>query len=139
MKIINSATTGKKVCANTDSARRTTNYLEKEAKETGQAPTFFSRVEKGELSADEVVALIDNNQKGLAKDVAKFYSLVPSPSQEELLQLGGEDKALEKYTREVMDRYATNFNLSGGRELGEESLVWAATVHHERKNRGTDE
>lgn len=139
MKIINPATNGKQVYANTGSARRTTNYLEKEAKDNGQEPTFFSRADKGELTADEVVGLLDNNQKGLGKDAAKFYSLVLSPSQQELAELGGGDKALEKYTREVMDLYAKNFNLKGGRQLGEEDLVWAATIHHERKNRGTDE
>lgn len=139
VKIINPATNGKKVYANTGSARRTTNYLEKEAKENGQEPTFFSRADKGELTADEVVGLLDNNQKGLGKEAAKFYSLVLSPSQDELAQLGGGEKALEKYTREVMDLYAKNFTLKGGRQLGEEDLVWAATMHHERKNRGTDE
>lgn len=38
-----------------------------------------------------------------------------------------------------MDRYAKNFHLKNGRELGEQNLVWAATIHQERKNRGTDE
>lgn len=91
------------------------------------------------MSADEVVGLLDNNQKGVGKDAAKFYSLVLSPSEEELQQLGGGDKALEKYTREVMDLYAKNFNLKRGRQLGEENVVWAVTSHHARKNRGTDE
>ncbi len=139
VKVINPATNGKKVYANTGSARRVANYLQKEAKENGQEVTFFSQAGKGELTSDEVVSLRDNNQKGLGKEAVKFYSLVLSPSQEELLQLGEGDKALAQYTRDVMDLYAKNFNLKGGRELGSDDLVWAATIHHERKNRGTDD
>jgi hypothetical protein len=38
-----------------------------------------------------------------------------------------------------MDLYAKNFKLKSGKELGEGDLVWAAVIHQERKNRGTDE
>ncbi|WP_223654424.1 DUF5712 family protein [Hymenobacter psoromatis] len=138
VKIINPATNGKKVYANAGSARRTTNYLEQEAKEQGQTATFFSSAAKGGLTADEVVDLVDNNHKGLGKDAAKFYSLVLSPSADELTELGNDARALERYTQNVMELYAKNFNLKGGRELGESELVWAATIHQDRKNRGTD-
>lgn len=38
-----------------------------------------------------------------------------------------------------MELYAKNFKLKGGKELGEGDLVWAAVIHQERKNRGTDD
>ena len=132
--------------ANSGSARRTTNYLEKEAKElaekeakeTAEKAKFFGSPENGIYTADEVVTMLDNNHKGLRKEDAKFYSLVLSPSAQELGEMGNDPKALERYTQNVMEQYAKNFTLKGGRELGESDLVWAATIHQERKNRGTD-
>lgn len=139
VKIINPETNGRKVYANKGSARRTTNYLEKEAKQHGQVATFFSSADKGVLGTDEVVALLDGNQKGADKDAAKFYSLVLSPSSEELGEMGNDSQALQRYTRQVLDLYAKNFKLKDDRELQETDLVWAATIHQERKNRGTDD
>ncbi|WP_223654258.1 DUF5712 family protein [Hymenobacter psoromatis] len=139
VKIINPATNGRKVYANKGSARRTTNYLVKEAKQHGQVATFFSSADKGLLGADEVVSLLDGNQNGAGKDAAKFYSLVLSPSSEELGEMGNDSLALQRYTQRVLDLYAKNFNLKDGRELQEADLVWAATIHQERKNRGTDD
>ncbi|MGI4734431.1 MAG: DUF5712 family protein [Janthinobacterium lividum] len=138
-KVINPKTNGKKVYDNKGSAARLGNYLAHEAKEAGEAATFFGAPGSGEKTMEEVVAMIDNNVKGLGKDDSKFYSLVLSPSPEELTHMGNDAQGLEKYTQNVMDLYAKNFNLKGGRELGEPNLVWAATIHDERKNRGTDE
>ena len=138
-KVINPKTNGKKVYDNKGSSLRTANYLAKEAKDAGEVATFFGAPGSADKSLEEVVAMLDGNVKGLKKDDAKFYSLVLSPSQDELRQIGDNPKALEKYTQHVMDDYAKNFTLKNGRELGESNLVWAATIHDERKNRGTDE
>ncbi|MBT9395229.1 hypothetical protein KLP40_18820 [Hymenobacter sp. NST-14] len=139
-KVLNPATHGRKVYANNGSARRATNYLEKEARESGKpGAEFFGTEGAGKLSADQVVEMFDNNHKGLGKDAVKFHSLVLSPSQEELALLGNDPQKLEQFTRTAMQLYAANFNLKGGRELGEKDLVWAATIHTERKNRGDDE
>lgn len=138
-KVINPKKHGRKVFANTGSARRTTNYLEKEAKANGHELAFFSGAVAGKLSADEVVEMMDTNHKGLRKEAAKFYSLVLSPSQDELAALGGGDQALQRYTRDVMDLYAKNFTLRNDQQLGEKNLVWAAARHQDRKHRGLDE
>lgn len=138
-KVINPAKHGRKVYANTGSARRTTNYLEKEAKANGHELAFFGGAEAGKLSADEVVEMMDANHKGLRKEAAKFYSLVLSPSQDELAALGSGDHALQRYTRDVMDLYAKNFALRDDRQLGEKDLVWAAARHQDRQRRGLDE
>jgi hypothetical protein len=138
-KIINPKTNGKKVYDNKGSALRTANYLVQEAKEAGEVATFFGAPGSPDKTAEEVVAMLDNNVKGLRKDDTKFYSLVLSPSPEELAHMGNDLQALAKYTQHVMDDYAKNFTLKNGKELGEPNLVWAATIHQERKNRGTDE
>jgi hypothetical protein len=138
-KVINPKTNGKKVYDNKASSLRTVNYLAKEVKENGEVASFFGAAGSPSKTAEEVVAMLDGNVKGLKKDDAKFYSLVLSPSPDELRQIGDNPQALESYTRYVMDDYAKNFTLKNGKELGAENLVWAATVNHDRKNRGTDE
>jgi hypothetical protein len=139
VKIINPATNGRKVYANKGSVRRTTNYLEKEAKQHGQVAVFFSSADKELAGADDVVALLDGNQRGAGRNAAKFYSLVLSPSSDELGEMGNDAKTLQQYTQQVLDLYAKNFRLKDERELREADLVWAATIHQERKNRGTDD
>jgi hypothetical protein len=136
-KVIDPKTNGQKVYNNSGSTGRLTNYLSQEAKENGRPVTFFDG--GGEKTAEQVVAMLDSNHKGLRKDDAKFYSLVLSPSYEELAYMGNDPKSLEKYTQNVMDDYAKNFTLKNGKKLGEPNLVWAATIHQDRKNRGTDE
>lgn len=138
-KVINPKTNGKKVYDNKGSSLRTTNYLVKEAKAAGEEATFFGAPGSLYKTAEEVVAILDGNVKGLRKDDAKFYSLVLSPSPEELAYMGNDPKALERYTQNVMDDYAKNFTLKNGKELSEPNLVWAAIIHQDRKNRGTDE
>lgn len=138
-KVIKPKTNGKKVYNNKGSSLRCVNYLAKEAKDAGEVATFFGAPGSLTKTGAEVVTMLDNNVKGLKKEDDKFHSLVLSPSADELRQIGDDPKALEKYTQNVMDDYAKNFNLKNGRELGESNLVWAATIHHERKNRGTDE
>ena len=58
-----------------------------------------------------MVELLDGNVKVLGKDDPKFYSLVLSPSADELRLIGDNSKAPEEYTRNAMDLYAKNFNL----------------------------
>ena len=138
-KVINPQTNGRKVYNNAGSSQRCANYLVKEAKEAGGEARFFGAPGTEPKTAAEVVEMLDGNVKGLGKDDPKFHSLVLSPSADELLLIGNNPKALEQYTQNVMDLYAKNFNLKNGKELGESNLVWAATIHQERKNRGTDE
>ena len=138
-KLINPKTHGQKSYDNSGSSARAVNYLAQEAKAQDQAPAFFN-AEKDGLTGDEVTAEIDNNVKGLRAEAAKFYSLVLSPSEEELAHLGANrDEQLKAYTQEVMQLYAANFNLKDGRKLESNDLVWAATIHHSRSHRGTDE
>lgn len=139
VKIINPKTNGRVVYANTGSAQRCANYLVQEAKADGQEAAFFGAPERGTFSADEAVALLDANHKGVGKDGVKFHSLVLSPSADEVAQAGNDLTQLADYTQRVMEQYAQNFKLKNGQSLHESDLVWAATIHQERKHRGTDD
>lgn len=137
IKVINPKTNGKNAYSNRGSARQAANYLAHEAKQVGEKAEFFSS-EQVRLTGDEAVAMLDNNRKGLRADEAKFYSLVISPSDQELAHIGNDPVKLRAYTRDVMHAYAENFNLKDGRKLAEKDLVWVATQHNERTARGTD-
>jgi len=136
-KIINPTTHGKKVYQNTGSSARTLNYLSQEEKNKGEKTVFFGAEKEG-LTSEEVQRSIDQNVKGLNETDVKFYSLVLSPSEAELRQIGNDATKLQAYTRDVMEQYAANFKLSNGRKLTSTDLVWAATIHHTRSYRGDD-
>lgn len=137
-KLIDPETNGTKVYDNTGSSARTTNYLKQEAAKEGQEAGFFSAA-RPNLTAEEVTQWIDNNVKGLKATDEKFYSLVLSPSADELAHIGNNEGKLKEYTRRAMEQYAQNFKLKNGQELGSKDLVWAATIHHDRNHRGTDD
>lgn len=136
-KLIDPKIHGQKAYDNKGSSAQTANYLKQEASKDGKEAVFFG-ADKDNLSAVEVTQNIDNNVKGLRAADDKFYSLVLSPSEAELAFIGNDEKKLKAYTREVMEHYASNFNLKDGRKLDSENLVWAATIHQDRHYRGTD-
>ncbi|MBO0360446.1 hypothetical protein J0X19_20965 [Hymenobacter sp. BT186] len=137
-KLINPKTNGEKAYNNQGSAAQVLNYLTHEAKQKGEHARFFDG-EQDLLDREAVLASLDGNVKGLRAGEAKFYSLVLSPSPEELAHIGGGDEAkLRAYTRDVMTAYAAGFRLKGGGAVGKDDLVWGAIIHHERTHRGTD-
>ena len=114
VKLINPKTHGKAAYTNTGSCAQTLTYLQHEAVGEGQEAAFFS-AESDELSAAQLLQTIDTNVKGIRASEAKFYSLVLSPSEQELAHIGSDPDKLRAYTREVMSQYAQNFTLPGGR------------------------
>ncbi|MCC2548486.1 DUF5712 family protein [Hymenobacter sp. BT175] len=137
VKLINPATHGKAAYNNSGSSAQTLNYLKQEAGRDGEEASFFGADRDG-LSAAELREEIDSNIKGLRADDAKFYSLVISPSESELLHIGNDEDKLKAYARKAMELYAANFQLKDGRQLSSQDLVWGATIHRERSYRGTD-
>ncbi|KAA9325137.1 hypothetical protein F0P96_20790 [Hymenobacter busanensis] len=137
VKLINPKTHGKAAYTNTGSCAQTLNYLQHEAVGEGQEATFFN-ADSDELGTAQLLQRIDSNVKGLRAAEAKFYSLVLSPSEQELAHIGNDTDKLKAYTRQVMDQYAQNFRLPGGRQLDSQSLVWGAILHQDRTHRGTD-
>ncbi|MEM6844989.1 MAG: DUF5712 family protein [Bacteroidota bacterium] len=84
------------------------------------------------MAPEEVKTVIDQNAKGLRKEQEKFYSLVISPSQAELVHLKNDPTKLQEYTQAVMQNYAKNFNLKDDIQILPLELVWYATIHHDR-------
>jgi hypothetical protein len=137
VKLINPATHGKAAYTNSGSCAQTLNYLQHEAVGEGEQARFFGAGEK-ELSAADMQRAIDTNVKGLRAGEARFYSLVLSPSEEELAHINSDPEKLKAYTRQVMEQYAQNFKLNGGQLLRSTDLVWGAIIHEQRTHRGTD-
>jgi hypothetical protein len=133
-KIINPNRDGRFVFANRGSCNKTVSYLNHEAKDQGKEAVFFN-AENNKVSSAEVQASIDENAKGLRKSQEKFYSLVLSPSEEELRHFGGDAEKLKAYTRIVMENYAANFSLKSGKSLKSKDLLWYATLHRERQHK----
>ncbi|WP_048826523.1 DUF5712 family protein [Hymenobacter sp. DG25B] len=137
-KLLNPKANGKKAYHNQGSAAQSLNYLTHEARKNGEEARFFNG-QQDLLDRDTVLASLDGNVKGLRTGEARFYSLVLSPSPEELAHIGGGDEAkLRAYTREVMAAYAAGFRPRDGGAVGKDDLVWGAIIHHERTHRGTD-
>ena len=138
-KVINPRQHGRLMYNNRGSCKGLITYLGHEAREQQHDTQFFG-AEQQSVSAEEVRTTIDKNTKGLRKQQEKFYSLVLSPSEEELKHLNNDPDKLRHYTRQVMDNYARNFKgkegeVPLGRPLASSDLVWYATIHQERKEK----
>ena len=130
-KIIDPRRHGRFVFANRGSCSKTVSYLGHEARERGGETTFFDQ-QRADVSAEEARQSIDSNAKGLRKQQEKFYSLVLSPSDAELLHIGNDPNRLQAYTRQAMDNYARNVTLRDGGKLASSELIWFATIHEQR-------
>ncbi|MFB9865679.1 DUF5712 family protein [Rufibacter immobilis] len=129
---------GKTAFRNEGSCQQTVNYLVHEAKkEDGNLDIFFDQY-RDNLAPDVVRKAVDDNAKGLRTTQEKFFSLIISPSENELRHIRNSYQLLKDYTRKVMELYASNFRLKDGRQLQSKDLVWFAALHLEREFRGTD-
>jgi hypothetical protein len=144
-KIIEPGKHGRLAYDNKGSCGGLMEYLGHEAKSNKTAPLFFGGV-KENISAGEVRAAIDGNVKGLRKGEVKFYSLVISPSPDELKHIKENshtphgismEDSLRLFTKSVMENYAQGFNLKNGRKLSSSDLQWYAIIHNERQYKGS--
>jgi hypothetical protein len=143
-KIIQPGKHGRLAYDNKGSCGGLIEYLGHEAKSNKVALLFFDRV-KENISAAEVKASIDGNVKGLRKGEVKFYSLVISPSQDELKHIENLDKPhkasvdehLKMFTKKVMENYAKHFNLKDDKKISSSDLHWYAIIHNERQYKGS--
>ena len=133
-KIIDPRRNGRFVFANRGSSSKIVSYLGHEAREQNKQTEFFNDAKSG-ITEEQVKSEIDANAKGLRKAQEKFYSLVLSPSQDELNHLSNDQQKLKDYTKAVMENYARNFNLPEGKQLKSSDLVWFATIHQEGKEK----
>lgn len=136
-KILKPSGSGKVVYDNKGSCARLVNYLAHEARPQGKEVAYFNG-SRDDITEAQVTKAIDGNCKGLRREDAKFYSLVISPSADELEHIGNDAEKLKAYTRQVMENYAQNFQLKDGKKLRGEDLVWFATFHQGREYNGLD-
>ena len=115
-------------------------YLEKENQGLKQEDVehFFNQYEN-EIDAKEVVKEIDGNTAKLKKKEPKFYSITVSPSKYELRKLQNNSEDLKKYTRAIMNDYATSFNREiNGKPITVDDIKYFAKIEHQRTFKGTD-
>jgi len=133
-KIIDPRRNGRFVFANRGFSSKVITYLGHEAREQNKETEFFNDTQSG-ITATQVKQAIDGNAKGLRKAQEKFYSLVLSPSQDELSHLRNDPKKLKEYTKATVENYARNFNLADGKQLKSQDIMWFATIHQDRKEK----
>jgi len=115
-------------------------YLEKENQSLEQEGLehFFNQY-GDEIEAKEVVKEIDGNTAKLKKKEPKFYSITVSPSKYELRKLHNNSEDLKKYTRAIMNDYATSFNREiNGKPATVDDIKYFAKIEHQRTFKGTD-
>ena len=115
-------------------------YLEKENQglEQEDVEHFFNQY-GDEIEAKEVVKEIDGNRAKLKKKEPKFYSITVSPSKYELRKLQNNSEDLKKYTRAIMNDYATSFNREiNGKPITVDDIIYFAKIEHQRTFKGTD-
>ena len=138
-RILKTKESGNVVYDNKGSSERLINYLKHEAKENNSSDIYFFNQTEINIKPDDVLNKIDNNIKGVKATDSKFFTLIISPSQDELNHLKNDEKELIQYTQKVMENYGNNFQLNNEKKINKDDLVWFATIHQERKFSGTDE
>lgn len=132
-KIINPKQHGRFVFSNRGTCRKTVSYLGHEMKERPETAHFFNQ-ERETITGEEVRQVIDNNARGLRRNQERFYSLVLSPSSDEITHLGNDPQKLKAFTAQAMENYAQNFRFPHHPEerLTSADLHWFATIHQTR-------
>lgn len=137
-KVINPLLDGHRVYANTGSVDALVEYLLHEAKEQWAGEDIFFDATGDGLEAARVRAAINRNARGLKEGEEKFYTMILSPSEDELRHIGNSDQKLKQFARAAMKAYAENFCLPDGKKLAGEDLLWFATLHADREFKHTD-
>lgn len=138
-RILKTKESGNVIYDNKGSAERLINYLKHEAKENNSPDIYFYNQTTTDIKPEDVLNKIDSNIKGIKATESKFFTLIISPSQDELIHLKNDEKKLIEYTQKVMENYGNNFQLGNEKKVKRDDLVWFATIHQERKFSGTDE
>ncbi len=135
-KIINPKQHGRFVFSNRGSCQKTVTYLGHEVDGQPGTAHFFNQ-EQEAITGEKVRQVIDSNAKGLRRNQEKFYSLVLSPSNEEIAHLQNDPQKLKAFTVQVMENYAHNFCFPHRPEkkLTLADLHWFATIHQTRKEK----
>ena len=133
----------KGVHANSGSCSALVGYLQHEDLEqlqAGKKLELFFNQQRDDIRGLEVIQAIDANRGQLGKEDAKFYSVIFSPSEKELLHLSQSGPAeqsekLRTYVRrEAMAEYAAGF----GKGLSADDILYFGKIHYERGRAGQE-
>jgi len=121
--------------ANKSSSSNVIQYLEKEniGLDTMEQEKFFNH-DSSNISSLMAERKLDSNHYKLGKNDAKFYMMTINPSQKELNFIDNDSEKLKYYVRNVMDKYADNFNRTykNGEKLQGKDLVYYAKIEQKR-------
>ena len=119
------------VTDNKGSCRQLAEYMNHEDEERlaeGKQPLPFVTPSGLEVSIEEVISKIDSNHKGLSAKDDKFFSLIISPSENEIKAMGNTDEEVYqsglKLIRVISDAYAENFNRDGIVDSSDLLIYW---------------
>nr|WP_297911611.1 DUF5712 family protein [uncultured Allomuricauda sp.] len=136
---------------NKGSSEKLFDYLSKEdqVKDHFDKTGFFNYEGEGYRTSD-AIRTIDGYKGKLGKSESKFFMLTINPSERELRhimpigstdikslqgqQLESYERALQEYTKRVMDNYANSFD----RGVDGKDLVFFAKIEHERQYKGDE-
>ncbi len=119
------------------SVRDFVNYLEKENEEKNlEQQEYFFDQNNDQISAEDVITEIDNNTTKLNKKDSRFYSMVVSPSQNELKTINNDPEKLRQYIREMMKDYAASFYRNKAVTVND--IKYYAKIEKQRSYKGTD-
>ncbi len=122
------------------SAAEFVEYLEKEnhGLEQDEIEHFFNQY-GDEINAENVIKEIDANTAKLKKIEPKFYSITVNPSKYELRKLQNSSEDLKRYTRAIMQDYASSFNREiNGKPITVDNIKYFAKIEHQRTFKGKD-
>lgn len=128
VKIQDAAIGGQK---NSGSCAGLATYLEHEDEDrekAGKEPFPFSTAEGIPVTKEEVINKIDRDHHHLSAKDVKFYHLIVSPSQDEILAMGHDEKEVYHSAcmllKEISDAYAKNFHREGIEDSSDIEIFW---------------
>ncbi|MDF9801330.1 hypothetical protein OKW21_006639 [Catalinimonas alkaloidigena] len=138
IKIIQPNKDGNKIYQNSGSVNQLIAYLRNDYVLGEEDESVFFNHENDKIYDHEVEVRIDESSKKLKPSEEKFYSIIVSPAEEELLHIDNKDGKLKEYVRQVMNNYAANFQLKNRINLRSRDLVWYAAIHKDREIKNLD-
>lgn len=94
----------------------------------GLAPLPYTTPDGIEVSTEEVIKNIDLNGKGLHQNECKFYHMIISPSKEEIIAMGSDDRSVYEnaltYLKPFTDTYAELFHRDGVEDSSDVVIYW---------------
>lgn len=128
IKIQDAPIGGKK---NTGSSRELAEYLgheDDDRKNAGKEVFPFTTPDGIPVTKEVVIDKIDRDQRHLGKNDTKFFHLIVSPSQDEILAMGSDEQEIYRSSRmlikHISDAYAQNYHREGIEDSSDLEIFW---------------